>query len=124
MGLRRHGASTHGLECRNILAQKCGCFEDLSIEDFELFHGEDRIWTPLEASGDAHAFGAQWAAFCRASVFPTLATSLDGASADARSARFIDQLETGVAARLAAAPVRMTILLAQMMLVKPIRSAR
>jgi hypothetical protein len=35
---------------------KGGCFEDLWIENFELFHGEDRIWTQFEASGDAHAF--------------------------------------------------------------------
>jgi SAM dependent carboxyl methyltransferase len=97
---------------------KTGRFADLSLGNFELFHGEDRIWTQFEASGDAHAFGAQWAAFCRASVFPTLATSLDGASGDARSAKFMDQLETGVTARLSAAPVRMTIPLAQIILVK------
>ena len=95
-----------------------GRYADLSIEDFELFHGEDRIWTQFEASDDAHAFGAQWAAFCRASVFPTLAASLDGAPDSARSVKFIDELETGVAARLAAAPVQMTIPLAQMILVK------
>jgi hypothetical protein len=103
---------------------KGGCFEHLSIEDFELFHGEDRIGTQFEASGDAHAFSAQWAAFCRASVFPTLAASLDGAPDSARSVKFFDELETGVAARLAVAPVRMTIPLAQMMLVKAISSAR
>jgi hypothetical protein len=103
---------------------KGGCFEHLSIEEFELFHGEDRIRTQFKASGDAHAFGAQWAAFCRASVFPTLAASLDGAPDSARSVKFFDELETGVAARLAVAPVRMTIPLAQMMLVKAISSAR
>jgi hypothetical protein len=103
---------------------KTGRFADLSMEDFELFHSEDRIWTQFEASSDARAFGAQWAAFCRASVFPTLAASLDGAPGDARSANFIDELEAGVAARLAAAPVRMTIPLAQMMLVKANRFAR
>jgi hypothetical protein len=103
---------------------KGGRFEHLSIEDFELFHGEDRIGTQFEASGDAHAFGAQWAAFCRASVFPTLAASLDGAPDSARSVKFFDELETGAAARLAAAPVRMTIPLAQMMLVKANSSAR
>jgi hypothetical protein len=97
---------------------KGGCFQNLSIENFELFHGEDRIWTQFEASGDAHAFGAQWAAFCRASVFPTLAASLDGAPDSALSVKFFDELETGVTARLAVAPVRMTIPLAQMMLVK------
>lgn len=99
---------------------KTGRFAGLSIEDFELFHGDDRIWTQFEASGDAQAFGAQWAAFCRASVFPTLATSLDSGSDDARSAMFIEQLEAGIAARLSTAPVRMTIPLARMTLVKAI----
>jgi S-adenosylmethionine-dependent carboxyl methyltransferase len=97
---------------------KTGRFADLSLENFELFHGEDRIWTQFEASGDAHAFGAQWAAFCRASVFPTLAGSLEEGPSDARSAKFMDQLETGVTARLWAAPVRMSIPLARMTLVK------
>ena len=102
---------------------KSGRCADLSIEDFELFHGEDRIWNEFEASGGAQAFGAQWAAFCRASVFPTLATSLDNAPDDTRPARFMDQLEAGIAARLSTAPVRMTIPLAQMMLVKANASA-
>jgi hypothetical protein len=97
---------------------KTGRFAGLSIEDFELFHSEDRIWTQFEASGDARAFGGQWAAFCRASVFPTLAASLDGASGDARSAKFFDELESGIAVRLSVAPVQMTIPLAQMILVK------
>jgi len=103
---------------------KTGLFVDLSLENFELFDSEDRIWTQFEASGDAKAFGAQWAAFCRASVFPTLATSLDNVPGDARSAKFMDQLEAGIAAKLSAAPVRMTIPLAQMMLVKANNSAR
>jgi S-adenosylmethionine-dependent carboxyl methyltransferase len=103
---------------------KTGHFADLSLENFELFHGEDRIWTQFEASGDPHAFGAQWAVFCRASVFPTLATSLDEVPGETRSAKFMDQLEAGTASRLSAAPVRMTIPLAQMTLVKADKSAR
>ena len=103
---------------------KTGHFADLSLENFELFHGEDRIWTQFEASGDLHAFGAEWAVFCRASVFPTLATSLDQVPGDTRSAKFMDQLEAGTASRLSAAPVRMTIPLAQMTLVKANNSAR
>ncbi len=102
---------------------KTGIFADLSISEFELFHAEDRIWTQFEASGDAHAFGVQWAAFARASVFPTLAASLDEAPDDTRSARFIDELEAGVTARLSAAPTQMTIPLAQMTLVKANASA-
>jgi hypothetical protein len=97
---------------------KSGHFADLSIENFELFDGEDRIWAQFKASGDARAFGAQWAAFCRASVFPTLATSLDEVRDDTGSAKFMDQLEAGIAARLSTTPVRMTIPLAQMTLVK------
>ena len=97
---------------------KSGHFADLSIENFELFDGEDRIWTQFKASGDARAFGAQWAAFCRASVFPTLATSLDEVRDDTCPGRFMDQLEAGITARLSAGPVRMTIPLAQMTLVK------
>jgi hypothetical protein len=99
---------------------KSGHFADLSLENFELFDGEDRIWTQFKASGDARAFGAQWAAFCRASVFPTLATSLDEVPDDTGSAKFMDQLEAGIAARLSTTPVRMTIPLAQMTLVKAI----
>ena len=99
---------------------KSGHFAELSLENFELFDGEDRIWTRFKASGDARAFGAQWAAFCRASVFPTLATSLGEVPDDTRSAEFMDQLEAGIAARLSTAPVRMTIPLAQMTLVKAI----
>ena len=103
---------------------KTGHFSDLSLENFELFHGEDRIWAQFEASHDPHAFGAEWAVFCRASVFPTLATSLDEVPGDTRSAKFMDQLEAGTASRLSAAPVRMTIPLAQMTLVKANSCAR
>jgi hypothetical protein len=95
-----------------------GRFEDLTIERLEVFYGEDRIWAQFETSGDARAFGAQWAAFSRASVFPTLAAALDGSGGDPRFAKFVDRLEAGVAARLSESPERMTIPLAQMLLVK------
>jgi hypothetical protein len=95
-----------------------GNFMGLSLEHLEIFHGEDRIWAQFEASHDAPAFGAQWAAFSRASVFPTLAAALDGGRGDRRSAEFVDRLERGVAARLAAAPERMLIPLVQMSIVK------
>jgi hypothetical protein len=94
---------------------RCGA---LGIEHLEVFYAEDRIWAQFEAGGDARAFGAQWAAFSRASVFPTLAAALDGGRGDPRAAQFVDQLEAGVAARLAAAPGRMRIPLAKLSLVK------
>src|SRR5205823_12261407 len=63
-----------------------GRFAGLLIEHLEVFREEDRIWAQFEASGDAQAFGAQWAAFSRASVFPTLAAALDGGGDDPRAA--------------------------------------
>ena len=55
---------------------------------------------------------------CARRCFPTLATALDGGVADARTAQFLDQLEAGVAARLAAAPEQMQIPLAHLVLIK------
>lgn len=82
-----------------------------------MFHGEDRLFADYRTSGDARAFGARWAAFSRASVFPTLAGDLDDAGA-ARAARFMDTLEAKAAARLAAAPGPTLIPLAEMTLVR------
>jgi hypothetical protein len=90
------------------------CFADLSIEQLEVFLGEDRIWAEFEDGGDAHAFGARWAAFSRASVFPTLVAGLDSGRADPRAAAFVDRLEADITERLAAAPERMLIPLAML----------
>ncbi len=57
-------------------------------------------------------------AFVRASVFPTLATALDGGRRRRPRRQFLDQLEAGVAARLAAAPEQMQIPLAHLVLIK------
>ena len=94
-----------------------GRFCGLSLELLDVFDGEDGIWNTFQTTGDAPAFGAQWAAFSRASVFPTLAAALvDGNPA--RRTSFIAALESAVAARLAAAPERMRIPLARMLIVK------
>ena len=95
-----------------------GDVDGLSLERLDVFSGDDRIFAQFESSGDAQAFGAQWAAFSRASVFPTLATALKGGAGDPRAATFVDRLEAMLAARLAAAPVRMSIPLAQMVIAK------
>jgi len=97
---------------------KGGCFEDLTIEQLEIFYGEDRIWAQFELNGDAQAFGAQWAAFSRASVFPSLAAALDGGADDPRFAEFVDRLEAGTTAHLSASPEQMKIPLAQMLISK------
>jgi hypothetical protein len=95
-----------------------GRFERLEIEHLEVFNAEDRYWSQYQIDKDATAFGAQWATFVRASVFPTLAGALVGGLADPRCAEFFDRLEAGVAARLAGAPEPMQIPLAHVVLAK------
>jgi hypothetical protein len=93
-------------------------FAGLSIEHLDVYNGDDGIWQDFERTQDAHAFGAQWAAFSRASVFPTLAAQLDGGASDPRRVEFVDRMEQGMASRLAAAPAKMKIPLAKMVFVK------
>ncbi|MBV9298079.1 MAG: SAM-dependent methyltransferase [Verrucomicrobia bacterium] len=95
-----------------------GSFNGLSIEQMEVFLSEDRIWAEFENNGDARGFGAQWAAFSRASVFPTLAAGLETGRAGSRAITFVNRLEADVAARLAASPERMLIPLAKLLLLK------
>lgn len=97
-------------------------FEGLSIEHLEVFEGEDRYWAQYQVDKDAAAFGGRWASFARAAVFPALALALDGIPGDERAIEFADQLESGVAKRLAAAPEHMTIPLAKVVLAKGGRS--
>jgi hypothetical protein len=95
-----------------------GRFEGLSVEHLEVFDAQDRFWDRFRIDHDAKAFGAQWAAFSRASVFPTLAAALDVPAADPRRVEFADRLEAGIATRLTAAPQPMKIPLAHLVLVK------
>jgi hypothetical protein len=95
-----------------------GRFCGLSIEQLELYQGEDRIWTEFERQRDARTYAASWAAFPRASVLPTLAADLDGGSADPRIPDFIARMVAGIETRMAAAPQRMRIPLAMMLIAK------
>jgi salicylate 1-O-methyltransferase len=95
-----------------------GSLERLTVDHLEVFNAEDRFWTQYQVDHDAEAFGAQWAEFARASVFPTMAAALEGGRADPRSDEFMSQLEAGVAARMAAEPEEMQIPLAQLVLWK------
>jgi hypothetical protein len=95
-----------------------GRFEGLTIDHLEVFNADDEFWHRYESNRDAALFGARWAAFARASVFPTLAAALDGGRDDPRAASFFERLETGVAAQLAAAPQQLQIPLANVVLVK------
>ncbi|WP_163800244.1 class I SAM-dependent methyltransferase [Mycolicibacterium sediminis] len=92
-----------------------GTFEKLSITGMDLFDGEDRFFKQYRSDGKADAFGAQWAAFVRAALSPTLAGQLTpNRPADA----FSHALEAGVAARLAAAPAGVRIPLALVVIEK------
>ena len=95
-----------------------GRFAGLFLEHAEVFQGEDPVWASFEKDGDAQAFGERWAAFSRASVLPTLTRGLDGGESDPRAPAFIERMEAGMAARLAAAPQPMVIPLATAVVVK------
>ncbi|OBG19370.1 SAM-dependent methyltransferase [Mycobacterium sp. 852002-51057_SCH5723018] len=99
-----------------------GRFEGLTIDHLEVFNAEDRFWSRYQTDHDAEAFGAQWAAFARAALFPALARGLDGGTNDPRAVEFLQQLEAAVAERLSGAPEPVRIPLASLVLVKHQRS--
>jgi hypothetical protein len=99
-----------------------GRFERLAIEHLEVFDADDRFWAQYQVDHDATAFGAVWAGFLRASVFPTLATALADGRGDSRSPEFFDRLEAGIAERLASAPEQMQIPFAKLVLTKQLRA--
>lgn len=95
-----------------------GWLEGLTIEHLDIFNADDRFWARYVKDSDAQAFGAQWAAFARAALFPTLRAGLSGGFDDPRGADFVEHLEAGVAERLAKAPEPMRIPLASLVLAK------
>lgn len=99
-----------------------GRLEGLSVEHLEMFDAQDRFWARYRADGDAAGFGARWAAFVRAAVFPTLLTALDDETDRSRSAAIADRLESELAAQLAASPAPMPIPLACLLLRKHSRA--
>ncbi|MFO0993275.1 MAG: hypothetical protein U1E67_15220 [Hyphomicrobiales bacterium] len=90
-------------------------FAGLAIEQLDIFLGEDRIWEQYERDHDAAAYGARWAAFSRASVFPTLALALDD---PAKARAFLADAESRMAARLEKHPEPSAIPLARLRLSK------
>jgi SAM dependent carboxyl methyltransferase len=95
-----------------------GRFGTLRLEELDIFLGEDHFWSDFERDGDARRFAARWAAFSRASVFPTLAGSLNGGRNDPRAAQFVERLESDTTMQLAANPERMLIPLGRVLLAK------
>lgn len=118
--LRRMVIPTVGRRREDFLAPfgAAGSFTGLRVEEAEVFLGEDHIWADFERDGDAQTFGARWAAFSRASVFPTLAEGLEDGSDPGRFEAFMTRLEGMTAARLATRPERMLIPLARLLIAK------
>ena len=118
--LHRMAIPTVGRSRRDLLAPfgADGRFGELRVEEAEVFFSEDHIWLEFEQQRDAERFGAQWAAFSRTSVFPTMASSLDGGGTGPRAAEFFERLERGMAARLAAKPEPMLIPLGRVLVAK------
>jgi hypothetical protein len=115
---RRMVIPTVGRSRQDFMAPfaETGSFAGLTLEEIDIFYGEDRIWADFQSHGDAGMYAARWAAFSRASVCPTLAASLD--DEEVRAAEFIDRIEARMIARLKVAPEPMLIPLAKMVLVK------
>lgn len=91
-------------------------FAGLTMEHLEIFDAEDQYWTKFEKDGRASAFAANWTAFVKKSVFPTLVDTLDADAA--RVERFTERLEDGLRERIAADPRRVRIPLAKLSLHK------
>lgn len=96
-------------------------FAGLAVEQLDIFLGEDRIWEQYLRDHDAAAYGARWAAFSRASVFPTMALALEDARSVARVQAFLKDTETRMAFHLAAHPEPCAIPLARLRLSKEAR---
>lgn len=117
--LRRMAIPTVGRSKSQLMAPfQDGRFEGLEIEQAEVFLELDEIWERYERDGAARAFAARWAGFCRASVLPTLALALDGASSEGRRTDFLDRVEQGMASILAEKPEKSVIPLASISLRK------
>ena len=118
--LRQMAIPTVGRSREEFLAPfaAVGSFAGLHMEEAEVFSAEDHIWEDYERTGDPGSFGARWASFSRASVFPTLAEALTNEGDTSRSGAFIAQLESMTAAQLATHPEPMLIPLARVRLAK------
>lgn len=96
-----------------------GAFERLSIAHLDLFDAEDRFWKQYRGDGKARVLGAQWAAFTKAALFPTLASALDP-ERDQPVSVFFDALEKGIASRIESEPTEIRIPLAQLVIEKSV----
>ena len=83
-----------------------------------MFDAEDQYWTKFQKDGNAAAFAAQWTAFLRTSVFPTLLAALDGGAHGPRAEQVAERLESGLRERLAADPKQVRIPLVKLLLDK------
>ena len=116
----RMGMPHYGRNCAQLAAPfgDGGHFAGLTIEHLETFDSVDEFWAEYQSTRDATTFGARWAGIYAAGAFPSLATALDCAPDSARAVGVFDRLEGEIATRLSAAPERMRIPVANMVLAK------
>jgi hypothetical protein len=93
-------------------------FAGLTVEHLEIVDAEDQYWTRFQKHVNADTFAAQWTAFARRSVFPTLMAVLQGGPHGPHAEEFAARLESGLRRRLATNPRRIRIPLATMLLDK------
>lgn len=86
-----------------------GCFQHLSVEDFEMSALPDAAWNEYQRDGDEDVLVTKHARFFRSVFMPSLASALDRVrSGDADALRsFGDRLEDGLKRRLASQPMAM-----------------
>jgi hypothetical protein len=94
-----------------------GRFSRLRLEEIEMFWRRPNL-VGLRAAPRSIDIATQWAAFSRASVFPTLAGGLDGVRTGPRAAAFGYRLENGRITRLAAKPQPILIPLGRLLVAK------
>ena len=101
-------AGTYPRRKRDLLAPFAadGQFQQLTVEDCEMFELPDAAWTEYQRDGNKEALVTKHTLFFRAIFMPSLAAALDRVRAgDAEAlAAFGDQLEQRLERRLATQP--------------------
>ena len=97
-----------------------GCFQHLTVEDFEMNALPDAAWADFQRDGDHEALANKHALFFRSVFVPSLASALDLVrSGDSEAARiFGDRFEAALKRRLASQPAPMNSFVQTMVLAK------
>lgn len=100
--------------------ERDGHFENLTVEDLEVYELPDAAWAEYERDGNRQTLATKHALFFRAVFMPSLASALEGVRAGEADAigKFGDRLEVGLKQRLAIEPKAMHSFVQAMVLAK------